>query len=149
MLEPVIHTYLRQLTCSEWSTGQHLGMANMFKRMIYTSKKCLKEHTAFDRTSWSLKSVCYKMHNDWKELAPVLIRQFIHSYWPKAMAGTPVPHPRFTRDAHANVRIRSFHQRALPFHSWRGVLSKEIIEQMGTKIINGNKNVLGRYKHSV
>ena len=40
------------------------------------------------------------------------------SYWSRATAGTPVPH------------MRSFYQRALPFHSLRGGLLKEIIEQL-------------------
>ena len=66
---------------------------------------------------------------------------------------------RDTPDRYPNLLIRSFYERALRFHSWRGVLLKEIIEQSYLSIfqtfgpkgfdvfltqkffLNGNKNV--------
>ena len=67
------------------------------------------------------------------ELAPVPIRQFLHSCWARATAETVVPHHviRATRTAFPYKELFTRgRQRALPFHSWRGVVLKEIIEQL-------------------
>ena len=68
-----------------------------------------------------------------RELAPALIRQLLHSYWLRATAETVVPHHaiRATRTAlpYKELFTRG-RRRALPFHSWRGVVLKEIIEQL-------------------
>ena len=68
-----------------------------------------------------------------RELAPVIIRQFLHSYWSRATAETVVPHHtmRATRTAfpYKELFTRGW-RRALPFHSLRGVVLKEIIEQL-------------------
>ena len=67
------------------------------------------------------------------ELAPVSIRQFLHSYWSRAMAKTVVPHHviRATCTAFPYKELFTRGRRsALPFHSWRGVVLKEIIEQL-------------------
>ena len=67
-----------------------------------------------------------------RELAPVLIRQFLHSYWSRATAETVVPHHaiRATRTAFPYKELFTRgRRRALPFHSWRGVVLKEIIER--------------------
>ena len=67
------------------------------------------------------------------ELAPVLIRQFLHSYWSGAPAGTVVPHHAIGATPTAFPYKELFtrgRRRALPFHSWRGVVFKEIIEQL-------------------
>ena len=86
----IIHKYLRQFILSYWSRGHHMGCLN---GCYNTSKKCFNMGAT-------------------RDIAPVLIRQFIHSYWSRATAGTPGPHL-----AHLNLLIRSFHERALPFHS--------------------------------
>ena len=68
-----------------------------------------------------------------RELAPVLIRQFLHSYWSRATAETVVPHHaiRATRTAFPYKELFTRgRRRDLPFHSWRGVVLKEIIEQL-------------------
>ena len=66
-----------------------------------------------------------------RELAPVLIRQFLHSYWSRATAETVVPHHaiRATRTAFPYKELFT-RGPGLPFHSWRGVVLKEIIEQL-------------------
>ena len=69
-----------------------------------------------------------------RNLAIVLIiRQFLHSYWSRAMAETVVPHHaiRTTRTAFPYKELFTRgRRRALPFHSWRGVVLKEIIKQL-------------------
>ena len=64
-----------------------------------------------------------------RELAPVLIRQFLHSYWSRATAETVVPHHaiRATRTAFPYKELFTEGSEGLPFHSWRGVVFKEII----------------------
>ena len=68
-----------------------------------------------------------------RELAPVLIRQFLHSYWSRATAKLLCNITRYARRAQHSL-IRSCLPEgldwALPFHSWRGVVLKEIIEQL-------------------
>ena len=67
------------------------------------------------------------------EFAPVLIRQFLHSYWSRATAEAVVPHHaiRTTRTAFPYKELFTRGRwRALPFHSWRGVVLKEILEQL-------------------
>ena len=65
-----------------------------------------------------------------------LIRQFLHSYWSRATARTVVPHHaiRATRTAFPNfVYPRAAEGLTIiliPFHSWRGVVLKEVIEQL-------------------
>ena len=65
-----------------------------------------------------------------REFAPVLIRQFLHSYWSRATAETVVPHHSICGRAQHSL-IRSCLPESLdwasPFHSWRGVVLKEII----------------------
>ena len=86
----------------------------VYKPLFITSKKC-----------WNMGVT--------RELAPVLIRQFLHSFLSRATAETVVPHHviHATRIAFHNKELfaRGW-RRALPFHSWRGVVLKEIIEQL-------------------
>ena len=35
---------------------------SVFEPSVRVHERTLKEHVALDRSSWSLKSVCYKMH---------------------------------------------------------------------------------------
>ena len=66
-----------------------------------------------------------------RALAPVRIRQFLHSYWSRATAETVVPHHaiRASRTAfpYKELFTREW-RKALPFHSWRGVVLEENIE---------------------
>ena len=60
-----------------------------------------------------------------RELAPVLMRQFLHSYWLRATAWTVVPHHaiRATRTGFPYKGLFTRGRR-------RGVVLKEIIEQL-------------------
>ena len=68
-----------------------------------------------------------------RKLAPVLIRQFLHSYCSRATAETVVPYDAI-RGTHTAFPYKELftrrRRRALPFYSWRGVVLKEIIEQL-------------------
>ena len=102
-----IHKYLRQFCYSYWWRAHHVGV---YKLLFVTSKKC-----------WNMGMT--------RELAPTLIRQFLHSFWSRATAETVVPH---------HIAQHSLIRSCLPeggggpyhFHSWRGVVLKEIIEQL-------------------
>ena len=60
-----------------------------------------------------------------RELATVLIRQLVErNGWNSCATSSD------TRDAHSISLSGVVYPRALPFHSWRGVLLKEIIEQL-------------------
>ena len=63
-----IHKYLRQFRYSYWWRARHVGV---FKPLFRTSQKC-----------WNMGVT--------GELASVLIRQFLHSYWSRATAETVV-----------------------------------------------------------
>ena len=65
-----IHKYLRQFRYSYCWRVPHVGV---YKSLFVTSNKC-----------WNMGVT--------HELAPVLIRQFLHSYWSRATAKTVVPH---------------------------------------------------------
>ena len=68
-----------------------------------------------------------------RNFAPVIIRQFRHSYWLRATAGTVVPHHAIRSKPTAFPYKELFtrgRRRAVPFHSWRDVVLKEIIEQL-------------------
>ena len=93
-LEPIIgHSLLPQtVSYSYWWRARHVGV---HKSLFMTSKKC-----------WNIGMT--------RKLAPVLIRQFLHSYWSRAMAETVVPH-------HAIRAMRTaFHYKELftrgPYH---------------------------------
>ena len=62
-----------------------------------------------------------------RDLAPVLLSQFLHSYWSRATAETVVPHHaiRATRTAFPYKELFTRgRQRSLPFHSWWGVVER-------------------------
>ena len=75
------YKYLRQFHYSYWWRARHMGGV---KPLIMTSKKC-----------WNMDVT--------REHTPVLIRQFIHSYWSRATAETVVPHHKI-RAQHSFIR---------------------------------------------
>ena len=99
-LEPIIgHSLLPQtVSYSYWWRARHVGV---HKSLFMTSKKC-----------WNIGMT--------RKLAPVLIRQFLHSYWSRAMAETVVPHHAIratgTTFPYKELFTRG-RRRVLPFHS--------------------------------
>ena len=90
-----------------------------------------------------------------RELAPVLIRQFLHSYWSRATAETVVPHHaiRATRTSFFYKELLTRGRRRA-FRSWRGVVLKAFILLFDQKVLmfltekvfmNGNQSVLNRF----
>ena len=83
-----------------------------------------------------------------RELPPVLKKQFLHSYWSRATAGTIiVPHHAIRATCTAFPFKELFtrgRRRAFPFQSWRGVVLKEII-RLGKIIKNQASLGLNHY----
>ena len=72
-----------------------------------------------------------------RELAVCALRQFLHSYWSIATAGTVVPHHAISRDMRdaLSIPLKVVYPRAsegltISVYSLRGVVWKEIIEQL-------------------